>query len=267
MVNVLLNAIRDFGSTIKSCLKLGIFNHHGRFGKDWWSSCVQGDLLSPLKRDNVNLQHACGQRRPLWLGPLCKHSSWMSDYNIAVQLTAVTLLDETSTYSENLFFLSYSHFASLAKQRKVEFMWWCFISLGVSYSLLQSGLRVADEISMCLNVISKYLNNFHSESTPPWQSQEKLNIIKLHEFGILCRCVAIDCIILQGVPVIVSTPFLSVVMDSDILKWKQIQTSFMVKSQWPNCCIERAQTKTFISLTIMCEKSYENTKNYISHQF
>lgn len=30
LVNALLNAIRDFGSAIKSCLKLGIFNSHER---------------------------------------------------------------------------------------------------------------------------------------------------------------------------------------------------------------------------------------------
>lgn len=81
LVIVLLNAIRDCGTAIKSCLKLGIVKSHERFVEDWWTSCIKGDLVSSPKRDSVNSQHACGQRRPTmaqWAGAECQTITYKS---------------------------------------------------------------------------------------------------------------------------------------------------------------------------------------------
>lgn len=81
MENLLINAIREAVSTIAAwnwtyltVMKIRTYLTVMKIRCRETAHCTQSDPLMPLKSNQVNLKHACGQKHPLW--HLSTRGSW-----------------------------------------------------------------------------------------------------------------------------------------------------------------------------------------------
>lgn len=98
LVNVLLNAIRDFGSVIKSCLKPGIFNTHERLVTTDGGAVYKVTSCRPRRGTLLICNMPVDKGVPCG-SVSCTHTP--AECQTYIQLTAVTLLEGANTVRDD----------------------------------------------------------------------------------------------------------------------------------------------------------------------
>lgn len=139
---------------------------------------------------------------------------------------------------------------------KVELVRRCFYNLQF-HSLLQSVQRIACKISMCSTAIRKYLHNVHRVRVLLTFSRKTEE--EVHEFRPFSGGLSIGCIMLQEVPVIVSTPSTSLSNNYPICH-PQVSHILKLKFKRASCqntvaklLHRKSMTKQFTSPTVYGE--------------